>query len=1569
MGTSMIAHGAFSPAERTATRQSIGLPPEGPGAPGRLWSDETARRAVAGGPGRELPAPAQGTPGQPAGQKRPQGSPALQKVVNQYNAQRRLPPVDHSQYHPLDETFGRRVADAYDTLAEDNSADPQVRAAYQALIRETKAQYQHLVDNGYTLEPWTKPGQPYKNSHDMVADLRDNKHLYFFTGGESHPFLDVIDPDTGLTMNDMFRGVHDAYGHAASGYGFGARGEEGAHDVHSQSFSPLAQQALTTETRGQNSWVNFGRHNYDEQGNPLHLSATDKPYATQKVDILPPEFRQRAGERYATPSARQPEVTTRGPQPREPDVSGGRSAVVLEPSRMDPATRAEYSRFQDLLKTEGDNLGFDRTKQAVEAILMHEDWAARWDVHDPELIRLGNKFGGWEAERPTSFTTSQGSTYSIEGDSTTRTKSLHKFHDPTDIGEKAPSARTVYVSPEFAREVGMWNTLSSGGKRIILSKDGRVQLISRGPGGKPGLDRIINDNSFSTTPEVGRAPLELFQPNEIGHYAGNHPGSPITKLGGREESALGTVEDELRGLRQKLALPPGHRKGGPVHYDDGGEVDDEEDRLIPGTFRIQLPDPSWRNAQRLKLGLPAQLEHPGEFARQPRPIERRPGPAPKYAPQMLEPDRPVPEMPEPPVWDPGRFLPGKDVEIGVRQGLVSASDMFTKPAESIYGGRGPGGLTLSEINQRAMGPDPKEVEERSGGINRAYQFVGQIPIDLARWSAMTALTGGNPLAAAGAMGTLEHSGADTTPQEALGAGAVNVAMTAGLEATPRLIRGAASDARSMLPSREALEASRDAARQRLQQSGALSGGTAYGGIPSGQNIKDWAILTGSQLGLGGHKAGELWDMANAGAVRQEIRRLQAQLDPRVMEKLEAARKANPDFRAASQYLLPEEIEKAVRQQPNIETVAQLWRALPNEKHMAALAKFGAPKLGWYRGSARAIYDTFQNPVFEHDPMRAAQLLAAMSPQTSVESNLKNMLSMWKNWTAAGRPTDEKSIMDLMGASVQGGGTEESVLDAWVNNTIRVLQARDPRLVTLSGPKVDSFYHNLIGDVWRVTNDAWMANAFGVGQDLFSGTADPKQLARRDPGLSPGYYGTSARVRSGADLIGLSPREGQETIWSSAMQMYELAKKLRISPQEVLDRGLITPQVMRGTPDFSTLFREPEYRRLLEQAGYGPNISRMQTYEFPVQSANLSAAEQRYVDQTARQLGQLREMRDREAFASKTPVAGLKPEKVMAHEQVEMIPGSETGIFSGLSGEPWGARHSFTWRTYDPFLDLQGKDVLHQGLGFQTIPAQPMTGAYKPPTGPAEIQPGYSLPTAARVTGQGPTLDLPESVKRKLNLSAAVRGYVTGQNAAGWNAGIPYIIGTDLRLPMTEKATQQAMDAAVTKYPDLIFADTGGQGINVINPSGQRLSGTIRKDLENTFGSGKRIRTRNINDLINYARDWGQTPGSGAATRRLVSIYDQATASERAAADTAIQQPAAKLLREYLRYAKNRKQPIRQDFVDALQIVSTQGLSALKQALQSGVALPAGIVAALQLAPSEPSGEPIAPQPQPVHARP
>jgi GNAT superfamily N-acetyltransferase len=237
---------------------------------------------------------------------------------------------------------------------------------------------------------------------------------------------------------------------------------------------------------------------------------TPPPAASSAAPPAPPVTGNKWANKYPTLA---------GPAIPAYELANRRSAASLE---------SFGKEFRDLT---------DLQQQAIdtqlERELASEIARSRRAAAPPQNLRTlmeGGKATGQTPERPTSFTTSQGSTYSINGESTTRTKSLHKFHDPADIGEKPPSARTVYVSPEFAQEVGMWNTLSSTGKRIILGKDGKVQLISRGPGGKPGLDRIINDNSFSTTPEVGRAPLELFQPNESGHYAGNHPGNAITRV-------------------------------------------------------------------------------------------------------------------------------------------------------------------------------------------------------------------------------------------------------------------------------------------------------------------------------------------------------------------------------------------------------------------------------------------------------------------------------------------------------------------------------------------------------------------------------------------------------------------------------------------------------------------------------------------------------------------------------------------------------------------------------------------------------------------------------------------------------------------------------------------------------------------------------------------------------------------------------------------------------------------------------------------------------------------------------
>lgn len=199
-----------------------------------------------------------------------------------------LSPIREGHYVPVLEDRARYIANCYDALPDVDAKNPAVERAYNALIVEIIAQWEFVSEKlGIRIEAWNGDGQPYQNSQEMMDDLRDSDHLFIFTGGAPHPYLKEIHVETGYTANDLFRGIHDIFGHAAEGFGFGAKGEENAWLAHSQMFSPIAQKAMTTETRGQSAWVNFGRHNYDADGRHRHTSLTDRPYATQKAALLP----------------------------------------------------------------------------------------------------------------------------------------------------------------------------------------------------------------------------------------------------------------------------------------------------------------------------------------------------------------------------------------------------------------------------------------------------------------------------------------------------------------------------------------------------------------------------------------------------------------------------------------------------------------------------------------------------------------------------------------------------------------------------------------------------------------------------------------------------------------------------------------------------------------------------------------------------------------------------------------------------------------------------------------------------------------------------------------------------------------------------------------------------------------------------------------------------------------------------------------------------------------------------------------------------------------------------------
>lgn len=215
-------------------------------------------------------------------------------------------------YAPLKPELGREIADFYEA-AKSNVDDPAVQSSYQALSREVLSQYKAMVDAGYTIEPWKGEGEPYKSSADAVGDIRNNKHLYFLktdgnfgSGPDVHstnPMLNdsgVVAGGDRLMVNDVFRAVHDFFGHGKEGNQFGPRGEFNAWRSHSEMFSPEAQGALAAETLAQNSWVNFGKHlrNADgsipAKGEAGYIPPQNRPFADQKNIIIPPELIEKA---------------------------------------------------------------------------------------------------------------------------------------------------------------------------------------------------------------------------------------------------------------------------------------------------------------------------------------------------------------------------------------------------------------------------------------------------------------------------------------------------------------------------------------------------------------------------------------------------------------------------------------------------------------------------------------------------------------------------------------------------------------------------------------------------------------------------------------------------------------------------------------------------------------------------------------------------------------------------------------------------------------------------------------------------------------------------------------------------------------------------------------------------------------------------------------------------------------------------------------------------------------------------------------------------------------------------
>lgn len=287
-------------------------------------------------------------PGAPVIQGFTGPDPRLVAVADQYAQGIGIKLERQPEYVKIDEGRAKRIADAYAAMAH-APQDPAVQEAYENLTRQAVAQYQALVDAGYKfwfVDLGRSDNQEYVSTPwNAMRDIRANQTMGVFPtddgfgsgdGGEfdGNPLLaetpfewpvgDLDGPMKRVLANDIFRAVHDAFGHGLEGSGFRAQGEENAWQAHARLFTGSALGALTSETRGQNSWLNYGPHGEHNRT----AKTEDTIFADQKTGLMP-EWTWQEG------FSGQPQVSRRGRREmHEPDdlfgeEVGDRGAMVM----------------------------------------------------------------------------------------------------------------------------------------------------------------------------------------------------------------------------------------------------------------------------------------------------------------------------------------------------------------------------------------------------------------------------------------------------------------------------------------------------------------------------------------------------------------------------------------------------------------------------------------------------------------------------------------------------------------------------------------------------------------------------------------------------------------------------------------------------------------------------------------------------------------------------------------------------------------------------------------------------------------------------------------------------------------------------------------------------------------------------------------------------------------------------------------------------------------------------------------------------------------------------------------
>jgi hypothetical protein len=505
------------------------------------------------------------------------------------------------------------------------------------------------------------------------------------------------------------------------------------------------------------------------------------------------------------------------------------------------------------------------------------------------------------------------------------------------------------------------------------------------------------------------------------------------------------------------------------------------------------------------------------------------------------------------------------------------------------------------------------------------------------------------------------------------------------------------------------------------------------------------------------------------------------------------------------------------------------------------------------------------------------------------------------------------------------------------------------------------------------------------------------------------------MREAAKKAGVEGAEAQEMAWSTAMALYEQASSLGISAREVLQRGLLTDEVVAGTPDFATLLRDPEFASIL---GRDPQLaerlsSSARTPRSAPDAMPMSEADQRHLLRVADTLDELRAMR----LTDTAVQTGRMPEGTLAGVlAAEAVTDDKWSALLPRGATPEGTRIHRSPRIAGAGETLREESaILEAALGGGTGSRSRGRGSWLDDTGQSQINklreeintlgPGderqnleqllaqleagqlqenplasYGF-TGRAVQGGG----LPVDMERRLRAARDILMGGTGQSVAAHvviNPGVSRARHNAATIYAGRDLKGTALSAFAADLRALNVAGSfapvhSGRSVRVLRldedflptPLSASEEASVRQLAARHFGTenargqmsaprmetGENVAKRGYEEIAQGAK-----PGTGERVARMVGAHDEARYSDwkqldravKRRMDTAVKAWATKLLDIYDMPRIRRERP---DEARMLEILASTGASGLAKARESGVVLPALAALGFHLTPSGSSG--------------